>query len=163
MNFLNIKTDEEVKQLAQLTSEIWHEYWPVILSDEQIDYMIDKFQSYAAIKEQLENERYIYNILEDNGNIIGYFGVSIKDDYLFLSKLYIKKDFRGLGCGKGAFNKIKQIALQHNKKSIQLTVNKNNTNTIKAYEKWGFHTIDSVVTDIGKGFVMDDYIMEFKL
>ena len=37
MNFLNIKTDEEVKQLAQLTSEIWHEYWPVILSDEQID------------------------------------------------------------------------------------------------------------------------------
>ena len=43
MNFLNIKTDEEVKQLAQLTSEIWHEYWPVILSDEQIDYMVDKF------------------------------------------------------------------------------------------------------------------------
>ena len=64
MNFLNIKTDEEVKQLAQLTSEIWHEYWPVILSDEQIDYMVDKFQSYAAIKEQLENERYIYNIFE---------------------------------------------------------------------------------------------------
>lgn len=110
-----------------------------------------------------KNERYIYNILEDNGNIIGYFGAGIKDNYLFLSKLYIKEDFRGLGCGKQAFNKIIQIAQQYNKTSIQLTVNKHNTNTIKAYEKWGFKTIDSVVTDIGKNYVMDDYIMEYSL
>ncbi len=163
MNFINIKTDEEVQKLADLASEIWHEYWTVILKPEQIDYMVEKFQSFNAMKDQLENDRYIYNILEDNGNIIGYFGVSVKDDYLFLSKLYIKKDFRGLGCGKQAFNKIKQTAQQYNKKSIQLTVNKYNTNTIKAYEKWGFKEIDAVVTDIGNGFVMDDYIMEFSL
>ena len=163
MNYLNVKTDEEVNQLADLASLIWHEYWTVILSLDQIDYMVEKFQSYNAIKSQLANDRYIYNIMQDNENVIGYFGVSLKDDYLFLSKLYIKKEFRGLGCGKQAFNKIKQIALQSNKKSIQLTVNKNNINTIKAYRKWGFETIDSVVTDIGSGFVMDDYIMEYKL
>lgn len=45
-------------------------------------------------------------------------------------------------------------------KKIQLTVNKHNINSINAYKKWGFKTIDSVVTDIGSGFVMDDYIME---
>ena len=163
MNFINIKTDEDIEKLAGLASEIWHEYWPVILSLEQIDYMIEKFQSFNAIKSQITEERYIYNILEDNGNFIGYFGVCPKDNYLFLSKLYIRKDFRELGCGKQAFNKIKQLAMQFNKQSIQLTVNKNNTNTIKAYEKWGFKTIDSVVTDIGGGFVMDDYIMEYYL
>ncbi len=163
MNFINIKTDEDIEKLAGLASEIWHEYWPVILSLEQIDYMIEKFQSFNAIKSQITEERYIYNILEDNGNFIGYFGVCPKDNYLFLSKLYIRKDFRELGCGKQAFNKIKQIAMQFNKQSIQLTVNKNNTNTIKAYEKWGFKTIDSAVTDIGSGFVMDDYIMEYYL
>ncbi len=163
MNFVNIKTDEEIQKLTDLASEIWHEYWPSLLSSEQIDYMIEKFQSFNAIKNQINEERYIYNILEDNGNFIGYFGVSPKEDYLFLSKLYIKKDFRELGCGKQAFNKIKQIAMQFNKQSIQLTVNKNNTNTIKAYEKWGFKEIDSVVTDIGCDFVMDDYIMEYSL
>ena len=42
-------------------------------------------------------------------------------------------------------------------------MNKNNKNTIEAYKKWGFTIIDSVVTDIGNGFVMDDYIMEYKL
>ena len=52
-------------------------------------------------------------------------------------------------------------AMQKSYKSIQLTVNKYNTNTISAYKKWGFEIIDSVVTDIGEGFVMDDYIMEW--
>ena len=163
MNFIDISSEERIKILEKLASEIWNEYWTIILSQSQIDYMLDKFQSYNAIKNQIENERYIYNILEYNEKFLGYFGVSIKEEYLFLSKLYIKKDFRGLGYGKIAFNKIKQIALKNNKKSIRLTVNKNNLNTIKAYEKWGFKTIDAVVTDIGCGFVMDDYIMEFEL
>ena len=163
MNFINVKTKEEIKSLENIASEIWHEYWIVILTLEQINYMLEKFQSAIAIENQIKGEQYVYNILEDNGNILGYFGIAPKEDYLFLSKLYIKKEFRNLGCGKLAFNKIKQLAQQFNKKSIQLTVNKNNTSTIKAYEKWGFTTIDSVVTDIGNGFVMDDYIMEFKL
>lgn len=163
MNFIDISSEERIKILEKLASEIWNEYWTIILSQSQIDYMLDKFQSYNAIKNQIENERYIYNILEYNEKFLGYFGVSIKEEYLFLSKLYIKKDFRGLGYGKIVFNKIKQIALKNNKKSIRLTVNKNNLNTIKAYEKWGFKTIDAVVTDIGCGFVMDDYIMEFEL
>ena len=163
MNFINIENEEEIKNLANLASEIWHEYWTVILSIEQIDYMLEKFQSNEAIKNQIKGEQYVYNMLENNGNILGYFGVTPKEDYLFLSKLYIKKEFRKSGCGRLAFTKIKQLAQQFNKKSIKLTVNKNNTNTIKAYEKWGFTTIDSVVTDIGNGFVMDDYIMEFKL
>lgn len=163
MNFIQIKTDEQLLELSTLASEIWHEYWTVILSPEQIDYMVEKFQSFGAMKKQIEEDRYIYYVLEDNGSLIGYFGISIKEDYLFLSKLYIKKDFRGLGCGKSAFNKIKQIAMQYSKKSIKLTVNKHNFNTIKTYEKWGFKTIDAVVSDIGSGFVMDDFIMEYRL
>ncbi len=163
MNYINVKTDEQIENFTKLASEIWHEYWPCLLSNEQIDYMVEKFQSYEAVKNQLQNEHYIYNILEENGNFTGYFGVCIKENYLFLSKLYIKKDFRHKGYGKIAFDKIKLIAKEQNKTSIQLTVNKHNTNTIKAYDKWGFKTIDAVVTDIGKGFVMDDYIMEYVL
>lgn len=163
MNYIEIKTNEDIKKLADLAYEIWHDYWPVILSPAQIDYMVAKFQSYNALKEQIEDEGYIYNILEKDGKAIGYFGICPKEDYLFLSKLYIKETYRGIGCGKDAFKKIQQIAKEHNKSSIQLTVNKYNTNTIKAYEKWGFKTINSVVTDIGKDFVMDDYIMEYKL
>lgn len=153
----------EIPELAKLTSKIWHEYWTCILSKEQIDYMVEKFQSENAIHNQYENENYTYYYINEDGKNIGYFGLSEKKDYLFLSKLYISKNYRHKGIGTKAFEKIKEIAKEKNYKSIQLTVNKYNKNTIAAYNKWGFHTIDSVVTDIGNGFVMDDYIMEYKL
>ena len=94
MNFIEIKSVAQIDMLASLASEIWHEYWPVILSQEQIDYMVEKFQSKNAIDKQIKQDCYIYNVIKDNGNNIGYFGVSYKEDYLFLSKLYIKKDYQ---------------------------------------------------------------------
>jgi len=51
--FLPIQTPEQIQILANLASEIWHEYFPCILPSEQIDYMINKFQSFSALTEQI--------------------------------------------------------------------------------------------------------------
>lgn len=154
---------EDLTNLARLAHTIWFEYWGIILEKGQITYMVDKFQSQQAMKNQIENENYSYYFINLNNQNAGYFGVSDKKDYLFLSKLYLLKEFRGKGLGHKAFSKIVQIAKDLNHNKIRLTVNKYNTNTINAYEKWGFKTIDDVVTDIGEGYVMDDYIMEFEI
>lgn len=42
------------KELSEIASEIWHEYWYNILLPEQIDYMLEKFQSEKAISEQIK-------------------------------------------------------------------------------------------------------------
>lgn len=160
VEFIEVKN---ITTLANLASEIWHEYWVEILTSEQIDYMVENFQSENAISNQIESENYIYFFINVNGNNAGYIGLSKKQDHLFLSKLYIKKEFRHKGLGTKAFEFIKNFAKENNYKNIILTVNKYNSNTIKAYKKWNFHEIDSVVTDIGNGFVMDDYIMEYCL
>lgn len=160
---IEVKKVTNIRDLAQLTSEIWHEYWVEILSPEQINYMVEKFQSEEAITKQIAEENYTYFYIEQNNIIAGYIGLSKKEDYLFLSKLYIKKEFRHQGIGTQVFEFIKDFALKNNYKRIILTVNKYNSNTINAYNKWGFKKIDSVVTDIGNGFVMDDYIMEYTL
>jgi len=152
------KKAEDIKELAQLASKIWHEYWPVILTPEQIDYMVEKFQSEHAIKEQITNENYTYYFIEEDDENVGYFGLSDKTDYVFLSKLYIYRPYRHKGLGSKAFEKIKTLSQG---RKIRLTVNKYNQNTISAYKKWGFEIVDSVVTDIGENFVMDDYIMEY--
>ena len=158
---IKFKKVENIKELAALASGIWHEYWVGLLSSEQIDYMVEKFQSEKAIKNQINNEKYeYYFIIYENKNV-GYFGISYKKGYLFLSKLYIKRDFRHHGFGTEAFDKIKRIAVDAGYKKIILTVNKYNTNTINAYKKWGLKTIDAVVADIGNGFVRDDFIMEY--
>ena len=62
-----------------------------------------------------------------------------------------------------AFDKIKELAKNFGYSSIRLTVNKNNKKTINAYLKYRFAIIDKAVTDIGNGFVMDDYIMSYTI
>ena len=34
---------------------------------------------------------------------------------------------------------------------------------VHIYKKWGFKKVDEDVTDIGNGYVMDDYILEYTL
>lgn len=160
---ISCKKVQNIYELSILASEIWHEYWVEILSAEQIDYMVEKFQSENAIKNQIEAENYLYFFIQYNSENIGYIGLSKKSDYLFLSKFYIKKDYRNKGFGTKVFEFIKDFANENSYKKIQLTVNKNNKNTINAYNKWGFENVNSVVSPIGNGFVMDDYIMEYNL
>ena len=74
MEFLEVKKNE-IKELADLASEIWHEYWPCILTDEQIDYMVEKFQSESALEFQMKNENYSYYFIIKDGIKCGYFGI----------------------------------------------------------------------------------------
>ena len=106
---------------------------------------------------------YTYYLLEADGNIVGYTGVCPGDGYLFLSKLYIRKEERGRGFASKALALVKETAKEQGFSRIRLTVNKGNANSIAVYKNWGFETVDSVVTDIGEGFVMDDYVMELVL
>ena len=163
MKLVKAENTEDLKNLSILASDIWHEYWTCILSNEQIDYMVEKFQSFEAMQQQVETEKYSYYFIFANNDILGYCGISEKDEYLFLSKFYLKKEYRHLGYGLKAFVQISSIAKDLNYKTIRLTVNKNNTNTINAYLKYGFKIVDAVVTDIGSGFVMDDYIMDYSI
>ena len=48
-------------------------------------------------------------------------------------------------------------------KAIYLTCNKHNEHSLAVYRKKGFKVIDEAETDIGQGFIMDDYIMELTL
>ena len=65
----------DIKLLAKLASKIWHEYWPCLLSEDQINYMVKNFQSEEAISEQIKNECYQYYFLIQNKEIIGYTGI----------------------------------------------------------------------------------------
>lgn len=151
----------DIKTLSLLAAEIWNESNLSFITKEQIDYMLDKFQSEKAVKEQIIHENYIYFFIICNDKKAGYIGLSNKKDYLFLSKLYIKKEFRHKGLGSKSFEYIKEYAKSLKHKKIRLTVNKNNTNAFSAYKKWGFKVVDEVVTDIGSNYVMDDFIMEY--
>ena len=93
IKFSEIKKSE-VTNLASLASDIWHEYWTCILSEEQINYMVDKFQSPKAITEQINNENYTYFYILYNQEKAGYIGLSQKDNYIFANTFIKQRNTR---------------------------------------------------------------------
>lgn len=151
--------EEQLRTLAAMADEIWHECFPDIISDMQIDYMVEKFQSYEAIKKQIEDEGYHYFVVEIDGVPAGYYGLCKKPDgTMFLSKLYLRQEMRGRGIASMMYREIKRFTRREGCELIKLTVNKRNTHAINVYKHIGMRLLDETVTDIGGGFVMDDYV-----
>ncbi|MEG0457309.1 MAG: GNAT family N-acetyltransferase, partial [Oscillospiraceae bacterium] len=147
MKILKCITDEQIQSIAILAKEIWHEYFEKIIGRDQVNYMVEKFQSYNGIKQAIENGYIYLYIVDEENNILGYTGFKLEEKKLFLSKLYIKKQYRGKGFSKILFNEIIKISKEYNVPSIYLTVNKHNERTIEIYKKMGFQIVESVVTD----------------
>lgn len=156
-----ITDDNQIRKLALVANEVWHEFFPCILSDEQIDYMVEKFQSYDAMKKQMK-DGYEYFFIMAGEKICGYMGIheETDDNKMFLSKLYLLKENRGKGYAGKTLKKLFDMTKERGLNMVWLTVNKYNEHTIKVYEHMGFAKARTQVADIGNGFVMDDYIME---
>lgn len=148
--------------LAAMADTVWHEFFPCILTAGQIDYMVEKFQSQAAIEKQIE-DGYIYYFILDEGERIGYMGVQPKNGKLFLSKLYILEPYRKKGYAGKAFAFLVDYCREHGLKSIWLTVNRHNDHAVGVYKKKGFTAVREQKTDIGNGYIMDDFVMELKV
>ena len=148
-----------LQQLEQFAGDIWRDHYTPIIGEEQVEYMLGKFQSEAAMQAQLQSG-YHYYTLWDGGELCGYFAYELREDSLFISKLYVHASRRGRGLGRVALDFLVAEAKNHQRPKFSLTVNKYNSNSIAAYEKMGFYKAESIVIDIGAGFVMDDFLME---
>lgn len=163
MNNLLFNSVTEIEQILiveSMAKEIWNEYYCNILSKNQISYMLNKFQSCNAISSSINYDNYKYYIISYDNHFCGYIAIHQEDSKLFLSKFYILKEFRNKGIGKETFKFLKSFCVSQGLHSIYLTVNKYNFSSISIYKSIGFKTIDSVISDIGNDYIMDDYIME---
>ena len=149
---------ESINVVEKLADDIWREHYTSIIGEDQVNYMLEKFQSASAIEAQIKEEAFYYLIYYMDSPA-GYFSYYLKGNSLFLSKIYVDSKLRGAGLGRFSMDFIEQQARNMELDSITLTVNKNNSNTIAAYKKMGFKIEEAIVMDIGNGFVMDDYKM----
>jgi ribosomal protein S18 acetylase RimI-like enzyme len=156
-----VLSDADIADVVSLAKEIWPKHYTAIIGAAQVAYMLERFQSPGAISKQI-GEGAKYFLIMDNGKVVGYCSVQPKagEGALFLSKLYILSSCRGRGLGKRAILVLEQMARQEKLSKISLTVSKKNYASITAYEHCGFKKAGDIVIDIGKGFVMDDYIYE---
>ncbi|HSD60364.1 MAG TPA: GNAT family N-acetyltransferase, partial [Burkholderiales bacterium] len=80
-----------------------------------------------------------------------------------LDKLYVHPGEQRRGHGGALIRRAAAVARARGCTRLLLAVNKRNAAAIGAYRKHGFAVVDAVMTDIGGGFVMDDYIMALEL
>ncbi|MGI5959871.1 MAG: GNAT family N-acetyltransferase [Massiliimalia sp.] len=160
LEFLPVTTQEQREELAALAHEIWNQHFVPIIGQAQVDYMLEQFQSYPALTRQIQQDGYEYYFFHYNGENVGYVGIHPEADRLFLSKLYLKRAYRGRRLASQAFDFLCQYCKERGLSKIWLTVNKDNANTIQVYKNVGFTVVKAQVASIGNGFVMDDYVME---
>ena len=164
IEFVPVETSEDRTALATLADEIWHEYWPTLIGEDQTDYMVEQFQSLEAIERDMAEHAYEYWILRaaDDGRVVGYTGghVEPETNRFFISKIYLLAEERGHGFASQTIRFYEDLCRKRCLHAMYLTVNKHNDLGVRAYLGKGFVTIDSVETDIGRGFIMDDFIME---
>lgn len=155
-----VVTPEQIREVAILAEEIWHDHYDPLIGEVQVNYMLDKFQSEEAMIDQITHNGYQYFKLVSLGGLAGYLAIREDQEGLFLSKFYIAPKFRGRGYARKALNFIEQLCRDKKLERIWLTVNKGNLSSIGIYEKLGFVKYGTLISDIGEGFVMDDDTME---
>jgi RimJ/RimL family protein N-acetyltransferase len=159
-SFHPIQHSHELGTVQNLAHSIWPQVYPSIISLEQIQYMLEQSYSLAALQAD-HAAGSLYILIQHSQQSIGYLSYYPQQDSLFLAKLYLLPDFAGRGIGASALSWMKQQALLQGKPRIHLRVNKANAAAIRAYLRAGFQFSDEVCSDIGSGFVMDDYVMHW--
>ncbi len=155
-----VSSAEQINTVVALAHEIWHQHFPSVISEGQIEYMLGKFLCAPVIQTQI-HQGYEYGLLLDGATAQGFFAIEPQaDQRLFLSKLYVRHQARGRGVASEGMAYMENLCREQNLSSIWLTVNIGNDLAISVYKHLGFEVVDTQVKDIGKGYVMDDYIME---
>ena len=151
---------EHLAGISALADIIWRAHYPGIISQEQIDYMLARMYDLEVMRRELELG-IAYDRLLVDGTLRGFssYGPASKADELKLHKLYVHPDYQRLGLGGSLLKRAEQVARKRGFSTIILAVNKKNTRAVAAYRKHGYTIRESVVADIGGGFVMDDYVM----
>lgn len=152
----------DIAAVIDLAGVIWRRHYPGIVSMEQIDYMLAQRYTPAVIRAQMQSGNAWWDKAVLDGRIIGFAQYELCERSMKLDKLYVHWDHQRQGYGGRMLAHVEDEARRHGLSSIRLNVNKHNLNSIAAYRKNGYAVVETVVADIGRGFVMDDYVMEKK-
>jgi GNAT superfamily N-acetyltransferase len=160
---LVLADQKQLPEIAKMAREIWMEYYPAIISIEQIEYMLQKFYSNEALIEQT-NQGHKFYFIEFGGNVSGFISVSgDQETEYFIHKFYIYSNLQGKNIGTQAFDKLTYLISKiskSNKINLKLTVNRFNYKAINFYFKNGFIIEQVEDFDIGNDFIMNDFIMK---
>ena len=154
-------SEGEFAPLALLATEIWHQYYVDIVSPDQLDYMLAGRYAPERLIQYLSSPDAWLRLLKVNGEMVGYcsYALTATPREMKLEQLYLRADQRGSGLGGKMLRHVAAQARLRGCTTLVLQVNKQNVQSIAIYERFGFVVREAAVFQIGRGFVMDDFVM----
>ncbi len=163
----------EIKQINKegiaLIQDIAYRTWPdtfgEILSQTQIEYMLDMMYSDSALIKQMEPYRHVFLVAFYENIPLGFISYELnykKEAVTKIHKIYLLPESQGKGIGAALMNRVQEIGKVNQQKALTLNVNKYNK-AVRFYEKLGYKIIKHEDIDIGNGFLMEDAVLMKKI
>ncbi len=155
-------TEGDFAALARLAHEIWHQHYVGIVSPAQLDYMLAGRYTPERLRQYLPGQDSWMRLLTVAGEPVGYcsYALTARPREMKLEQLYLRADHKGEGLGGRMLRHVAAEARLRGCTTVMLTVNKKNLDSIAIYRKFGFVIRESAIFEIGRGYVMDDFVME---
>lgn len=160
VRIVRAEDERDPERIAALAREIWRKHYVPIVGEVQVEYMLERFESADAIRDAIARGDEYWLALGGE-TLVGYLALRTDEDprFLKLNKLYLCEPARGSGWGRRLLSFAEARARDRGAEVLWLLVNKQNP-AVHFYERVGFSRAAECVTDIGHGFVMDDFRME---
>ena len=147
--------DENLENIYKFMYPLWHEVYKDIIPKKQIDFLLHKYFDVENIRTYIK-DNYIYEKIIVDENVVGIICYKLFDNYVYLDKIYLLKDYRNLGISKFVYHHLLSF-----KNRIRLNVNQKNS-AVNSYLKNGFKIIKEESYDLGQDMINIDYIMELE-
>ena len=156
---------EDAQAIRDLAMRIWPFTYGEILSVDQLEYMLDWIYSIDSLTDQIGTKKHEFYLAIESGEKVGFISLERdqKDPTIFvLHKIYVLPEMQGKSVGKSLLNFAIEKVRDYGGKALQLNVNRHNK-ALQFYEKHGFEIILEEDIDIGNGYFMNDYKMQYEI
>ena len=155
-------TDQNFTQIRAIAKEVWPIAYGAILSEEQLDYMMEMMYSVESLQTQFNEKGHHFILAIEDEIPVGFASYEFncnETPKTKIHKIYILPNQQGKGTGKVLIDYITESARKNNQEALFLNVNRHNV-AQRFYKKLGFEVVFEEIIDIGRGYVMDDFVME---
>ncbi len=151
-------TIDDISVIQSLAYKIWHEWYIVIITKHQIDYMLADRYSEESLYAQMTLENQLFTLVYVDNVPLGYASVNTTDGKsYFLHKFYLDTSLHQKGVSKKLLQYLEQ---KYSPETLTLRVNRCNYKAINFYFKNGFFIQKVDDLDIGEGYKLEDFVME---
>jgi GNAT superfamily N-acetyltransferase len=167
-------TGADLPAISKLAGVIWRACYPGIITPAQIDYMLAWMYAPDTMREEIQSQGIRYDCLLAGNELVGFASYGPTEagtprcgvrtaqravPTFKLHKIYLHPAWQGRGFGSLLLQHCEREASKLGAGRLILNVNKLNAKAIAAYQRNSFSITESVITNIGGGFAMDDYVM----